>query len=206
MPASDMRCSLRAKTSGRRFVFGEVSESNVLYPLAKENRLVFPYTPTVQAGSTAEYDEYSYSQSAYKYPSYVKSYPKDILVSGDFTAQTVPEAEYLLAVMNFFKSIVKPYFGASNQRAGTPPAVILFDYLGELQFNSVPVVVKDYSFTLEPTVDYVYVEKFNSHVPTKLNISIALETYYNPKNLRDKFDLDKFREGKLFSGNNGGYI
>lgn len=206
MAVADMRCSLRAKESGVPFVFGERSESNVLFPLARVNRLVFPYTPTVQSGNTAEYDEYSYTQSAYKYPSYVKSYPKEILISGDFTAQTIPEAKYVLAVMHFFKSITKPYFGSSNQRAGTPPAILLLNYLGRLQFNDVPVIVKDYSFILEPNVDYVYVEDFDSYVPAKLNISITLETYYNPRALRDNFDLDKFREGKMFGNSNRGYI
>jgi len=197
--ANDLRCSLRAKSGGVENVFGARSESNILFPLAQQNRLYFPYTPTVQAGSTAEYDDYAFAQSAYKYPSYVKSYPKEILVSGDFTAQTVPEARYLLAVMHFFKSILKPYFGASSANAGTPPGIILFNYLGDQQFNDVPVIVKDYSYTLEPDVDYVYVEAFNSYVPTKLNISIALETYYNPRRIRDDFNLDDFREGKLFS-------
>lgn len=202
--ATDIRCSLSAKPKGSEFVFGPNSTDNVLYPLANAKRLTFPYTPTVQAGNTAEYNDYAYTQSAYKYPSFVKSYPKEILVSGDFTAQTIPEARYVLAVMHFFKSVTKPYFGATNQRAGTPPPVLLFNYLGQYQFNNVPVIVKDYSFTLEPNIDYVYIEDFDSYVPTKLNISIALDTYYNPKKLRDNFDLDLFRQGKLLIGK--GYI
>ena len=72
MSTTNRRCSLRAKSRDANFVFGEKTESNVMYPLALRERLVFPYTPTVQSGSTAEYDEYSFTQSAYKYPSYVK--------------------------------------------------------------------------------------------------------------------------------------
>tara|TARA_B100000929_G_scaffold291163_1_gene288557 strand:+ start:6382 stop:6993 length:612 start_codon:yes stop_codon:yes gene_type:complete len=200
MSTTNRRCSLRAKSRDANFVFGEKTESNVMYPLALRERLVFPYTPTVQSGSTAEYDEYSFTQSAYKYPSYVKSYPKEILVSGDFTAQTQSEARYLLAVMQFFKSVLKPYFGTSNERAGTPPGIILFNYLGNQQFYDVPVILKDYTYTLEPDVDYVYVETFETYVPTKVNISIALETYYNPRTLRNNFDLDEFREGRLYKG------
>lgn len=198
--STNRRCSLRAKSRGADFVFGPKTESNVMYPLALQEKLVFPYTPTVQAGSTAEYDEYSFTQSAYKYPSYVKSYPKEILVSGDFTAQTQSEARYLLAVMHFFRSVLKPYFGSSNERAGTPPGIILFNYLGNQQFKDVPVILKDYTYTLEPDVDYVFIESFETYVPTKINISIALETYYNPRQLRDEFDLDKFRTGELYKG------
>lgn len=202
MAVQDMRCSLRAKSSGAEIVFGSESDtSNVMRPLRLANRLVFPYTPTVQTGSTAEYDDYSVMQSAYKYPSFIKSYPKEILVSGDFTAQTETEARYVLAAMQFFKSIVKPYFGATDPRAGTPPAVVLFNYLGKHHFNDVPVIVKDYSYTLEPNVDYVYIEEFDSYVPTKITISVTLDTYYNPRTIRDKFNLDEFKTGKLY--NNG---
>jgi len=195
-PMTDMRCSLRAKGSGADIVFGPKGDpNNILSPLRQVNKLVFPYTPTIQTGNTAEYDEYSYAQSAFKYPSYVKSYPKEIMISGDFTAQTDLESKYMLAVMHFFKSITKPYFGISNQRAGSPPAVILFNYLGDQQFKDVPVIVKDYSYSLEPNVDYVFVESFNSYVPTKLNVSIVLESYFNPAIIRDNFDLDKFKTG-----------
>lgn len=195
----DMRCSLRAKQDGADIVFGPANDqNNILLPLRQVNRLVFPYTPTVQTGNTAEYDEYAVMQSAYKYPSFIKSYPKEILVSGDFTAQTKTEARYMLAVMHFFKSITRPYFGASNPRAGTPPAVVYFNYMGKHQFNDVPVIVKDSSYTLEPNVDYVYIEAFDSYVPTKLNMSITLDTYFNPKAIRDNFDLDEFKTGKLF--------
>ena len=122
---ADKRCSLRSKANGADFVFGPNEETNILFPLRRERKLVFPYTPTLQTGNVAEYDEYSVMQSAYKYPSYVKSYPKDITISADFTAQTVPEARYMLAAMHFFRSIPKPYFGSSHPRAGTPPAVII---------------------------------------------------------------------------------
>lgn len=196
----DMRCSIRAKSSGADIVFGSASDTeNVMRPLRLVKRLVFPYTPTVQTGSAAEYDDYSVMQSAFKYPSFIKSYPKEIVVSGDFTAQTMTEAKYVLAVMQFFKSIVKPYFGATDPRAGTPPAVVLFNYLGRHQFNDVPVVVKDYSYTLEPDADYVYISDFDSYVPTKLNISITLDTYFNPKVIRDEFNLDDFKTGKLYN-------
>ena len=203
---ADKRCTLRAKASGADIVFGPNEESNVLFPLRRERKLVFPYTPTVQAGNVAEYDEYSVTQSAFKYPSYVKSYPKDITVSADFTAQTIPEARYLLAAMHFFKAITKPYFGSSNPRAGTPPAIVLFNYLGQYHFNDVPVIVKDYSYMLEPNVDYVYIEDRDSYVPTKMSISLALETYYNPRLIRDEFDLDKFTSGEMYRGGYGGFI
>ena len=40
-------------------------------------------------------------------------------------------------------------------------------------------------------------------VPTHMNISIELETQYIPIKLRNQFNLDEFRSGKLV---NNGYI
>ena len=203
---SDIRCRISAKPSGRAVVYGPQTDSNILNPLYGKNGLTFPFTPTVQFGGVAEYEEYSFTHSIYKYNAFTKSYPTEISVNGDFTAQTVEEARYLLAVMHFLKSSIKSYFGTSNTtRAGTPPPVLLFNYLGENQFKNIPVVIKNYNYTLEPNVDYVPVVFNNntSWVPTKINILITLDTYYNPNTLRDKFNLDSFLQGKLLNGTDG---
>ena len=43
----------------------------------------------------------------------------------------------------------------------------------------------------------------DTYVPAKVTITITLDTYYTPDNLRDEFNLDDFREGKLLDK---GYI
>lgn len=209
---ADIRCRISAKPGGAPIIYGENTPSNILQPLYKKNGLVFPFTPTVQTGGTAEYEEYTFTHSIYKYNAYTKSMPNEIVINGDFTAQTQDEAKYLLAVMHFLKSATKSYFGSSNTRSGTPPPVLMFNYLGENQFKNVPVIIKNFNYTLEPGVDYVPVllggdENKKSWVPTKVNIMITVDTYYNPKTLRDTFDLDKFLTGELLGGPNGeGYI
>jgi hypothetical protein len=131
---------------------------------------------------------------------------------------------YLLAVLQFFRSVTKSYFGINPyNKAGTPPPTLVFNYLGDYQFNNVPVVIKDFSYTLPADIDYVPVNTVDNlaysdnvgvslpagknggytWVPTHLTVSLEMDTQYIPIKLRNEFNLDEFRQGKLI---NKGYI
>jgi hypothetical protein len=225
----DYRCTIRAKDPDGLYVFGVASSK--IKPKAKKDadenalgdttsraglmslfhlinhRVIFPFTPTVTIGGNAEYDEYAFTHTNYKYHAFDRSAPDDIQVIGVFTAQTPKEAEYLLAVMHFLRTLTKSFFGKGNDEAsilpGTPPPVMLFNYMGKYQFNDVPVVLSNYSFILEPDIDYVDVNSRDTRVPSEVTITINLKPYYNPKQLRDEFDLESFRRGGLITK---GYI
>lgn len=195
---STQQCYITSRPSGADILFGEEAETNVMYPLRRSRMLVFPLTPIVDFGGSAEYSEYTFAQSNYKYPSYERSAISEISIIAPFVAQTDREAKYLLAVMQFVKSASKSNFGTTDDRAGTPPPVMLFNYLGRHQFNNVPVVLKSYRYNLRNDIDYVYIEDFETYVPTKVEIEMIFEVYYNPKTLRDQFNLDDFRTGALY--------
>lgn len=202
---------------------GAIPQENLLYPLYKTNGVLFPYRPSVSTGSVADYDQSTFIQTNYSYNAYVRSYPKPISISAEFTAQTNDEALYLLAVLHFFRAVTKSYFGINPYpKAGTPPPVLLFNYMGQYQFNNVPVVVKSFDYTYEANVDYVTVYTGNSsgytngvslpgsgitpgftQVPTHLTVNVNLDTQYSPIKMRDNFNLDEFRSGKLITG---GYV
>ena len=150
MTSYDHRARLQPKNINRaEEVLGENDDSNILYPLYSTNGVILPYTPSITMGFTAEYDATPFVHTNYNYNAYVRSYPKDIGITSEFTAQTNDEALYLLAVMHFFRSVTKSYFGVNPyNKAGTPPPVLLFSYLGEHQFNRVPVIVKSFDYTL----------------------------------------------------------
>lgn len=222
MSQFDYRARLKPKPDGMSYVFGDDEDSNILKPLIDQGgALVFPYTPTVLFSGNAEYDQYGFTHSIYPSKSYVKSAPSEIQLTADFTAQSDREAAHTLASMHFFKSVTKSYFGGQSQsaieRAGTPPPVILFDYMGEYMFKDIPVVVSNFSFTLEPDVDYVPVtfrrgnttRDLATYVPSRMNIAVTLEIVYNTKVIRNEFDLDKFRKGGYVyggKGRTGGFI
>lgn len=205
-------------------VLGPRDPSNILFPLWATRGVIFPYTPSVSTGSTAEYDPSSFIQTNYGYNAYVSSHPKPISISAEFTAQTNDEALYLLSVIHFFRSVTKSYFGINPYaKAGTPPPTLLFNYLGDYQFNNVPVIVKNFEYTMPADIDYVAVntsgnQVFSSNigvnlpkgnnggftwVPTHITVSLDLDTQYIPIKTRNEFNLDDFRQGKLI---NKGYI
>lgn len=225
MPQQDFRARLQPKSSGAAMdILGPRDSSNLLYPLYSTNGVLFPYTPSISTGNVADYDPSSFIHSNYGYNAYVRSYPKPISISAEFTAQSNDEALYLLAVIHFFRAVTKSYFGINPyNKAGTPPPVLIFNYLGQYQFNNVPVLVKNFDYTYEANIDYVPVYTGSnvnysanigvqlpttdssgySYVPTHLTVSLELDTQYTPIDLRNKFNLDEFRSGKLY---NKGYI
>lgn len=223
MPQQDFRARLQAKPFGTEDILGPQNQSNILFPLWSTRGVLFPYTPSVSTGNVADYDPSAFIHTNYGYNAYIRSYPKPISMSAIFTAQTTEEALYLLAVLHFFRSVTKMYFGINPyNKAGTPPPTLVFNYLGEYQFNNVPVIVKSVDYTYEPNVDYVPVNTSGyggrgsttvmlppgssdgySYVPTHMTINIEMDTQYVPITMRNEFDLDKFRTGGLI---NKGYI
>ena len=225
MPQQDFRARLQPKNSASALdILGPRDNSNLLYPLYSTNGVLFPYTPSVTTGNVVDYDPSSFIHSNYGYNAYIRSYPKPIGITAEFTAQSNDEALYLLAVLHFFRSVTKSYFGINPyNKAGTPPPVLIFNYLGQYQFNNVPVVIKNFDYTYDAKLDYVPVYTGSSvdysgnigvslsttdsdgysYVPTHLSVSLELDTQYIPIDLRNEFNLDAFRSGKLY---NKGYI
>jgi hypothetical protein len=219
MPQQDPRARLSPKNiDNARTILGPRDKSNILFPLYSTGGVLFPYTPTITSGMVAEYDQTPFTHSIYGFNAYMRSYPKPIGITAEFTAQTYDEALYLLAVIHFFRSVTKSYFGINPyDRAGTPPPVLKFNYLGEYQYNNIPVIVKNFDFTYDANIDYVAINTTNNlifsndigvskpavnkggytWVPTHMTVSLELDTQYTPIYLRDQFNLDQFRQGNL---------
>jgi hypothetical protein len=192
--------------AGKTEVLGPAyCDENILAPLWKTRGVVWPYTPDIMFGASAEYNNFHFTHSNYPYQNYVKSMPAEITVVGMFTAQTVSEARYVLAVIHFLRAMTMIEFGdeaAKAGRAGTPPPVLRFNYMGDHQFNNVPVVVSTVNYQLERDIDYVSVPGPNnttSYVPTSLNMTVTLLVQQNPSKVRKEFDLAKFKTGDLLS-------
>jgi len=224
MSNQDQRARLQPKSLDNEEVLGPRDPTNILFPLWSTRGVLFPYTPSVATGNVVEYDPSSFIHSNYGYNAYVRSYPKPISISAEFTAQSNDEAIYLLAVISFFRSVTKSYFGVNPyEKAGTPPPTLIFNYLGDYQFNNVPVIVKNFEYTYEADIDYIPISTANNQifssnigvnlpignnggftwVPTHLKVQLDLDTQYIPIKMRNEFNLDKFRQGKLL---NKGYI
>jgi hypothetical protein len=126
----------------------------ILAPLKAQGGVIFPYTPSISTGYKANYSSYDLTHSNYKGYYYQSSAVDAVTLSCPFTAQSTVEAEYLLAVIHFFKSVTKMFYGQDTER-GTPPPLVYLTGLGEYQFNEHPCVVQSFTYELPTDVDYI---------------------------------------------------
>ena len=130
--------------------------SHILYPLYNTKGVIFPYTPTIQTGYRATYEPADIPHTNYKSYFYKNSSVDDVTITADFTAQDSEEASYLLAVIHFFKSATKMFYGQDKEpRAGTPPPLIYLSGFGAYQFDNHPMVISSFTYALPNDVDYV---------------------------------------------------
>lgn len=128
----------------------------ILQPLAATKGVVFPYTPTIQVNYSANYNPIDLTHSNYKVQQYTNSSVGDVTITCDFTAQDVYEARYLLAVIHFFKTMTKMFYGQDEYPIrGTPPPLCYIYGLGGYQFSAHPLGITSFNYSLPNDVDYI---------------------------------------------------
>ena len=151
----DWRVRLRLAPNARYLYMDENAKKGVLAPLAASNGVVFPYMPTIQTTYNASYDSVELTHSNYRGQFYKSSYVGDVQITGVFTAQDTAEANYLLAVIHFFRSVTKMFYGAKDPLRGAPPPLVYLIGLGQYQFNNQPCVVKTFNYSMPNDCDYI---------------------------------------------------
>jgi hypothetical protein len=156
-PASgDWRVRLRlAPNATYLYKDKDVLKGSILAPLAASEGVVFPYMPTIQTTYNADYDSVELTHSNYRGQFYKSSYVGDVSITGIFTAQDTAEANYLLAVIHFFRSVTKMFYGAKDPLRGAPPPLVYLIGLGQYQFNNQPCVVKTFNYSMPNDCDYI---------------------------------------------------
>jgi len=128
----------------------------ILGPLAATNGVIFPYTPDIQITYAANYETFKPVHSNYTVYQYQNSAVDQISINCTFTAQDTSEALYLLAVIHFFRSVTKMFYGQDqNPKPGTPPPLCYLYGLGTFQFNNHPLVISNFTYSLPTDVDYI---------------------------------------------------
>jgi hypothetical protein len=135
----------------------------LLRPLAASDGVIFPYVPQIQTNYVANYDSYNLTHSNYRGYFYKSSNVGDIQITAKFTAQDTREAEYLLAVIHFFRSVTKMFYGKDALRGAPPPFVELSGY-GQFQFNNHPCLVQQFNYNLPDGVDYIRINPNNQGI------------------------------------------
>lgn len=141
----------------------------ILAPL-REKGVIFPYTPQIETQYTARYDSYDLIHSNYRGYFYKNSAVNEISVRGTFTAQDTVEAQYLLAVIHFFRSVTKMFYGKDPQ-AGTPPPLVYASGYGPYQFNDHACLVSNFTYSLPSDVDYI-----RADAPNQIGVNLENRT------------------------------
>ena len=151
----DWRVKLRlAENANYLYRDPALNEQGILWPLAITNGVIFPYTPQISTTYNASYTDQALTHSNYKGYFYQSSHVGEISIQAQFTAQDTSEANYLLAVIHFFRSATKMFYGQDAQR-GSPPPLVFLQGLGEMQFNLHPCVISTFQYSLPSDVDYI---------------------------------------------------
>ena len=129
-------------------------DPGILQPLKVTDGVIFPYTPTIDVAYNAVYQQQDFPHSNYKGYYYQSSNQGAVGLSCMFTAQDSAEANYLLAVIHFFRSATRMFYGQDAQR-GAPPPLVYLTGLGQYQFNDHPCVLQQFNYRLPADVDYV---------------------------------------------------
>lgn len=156
----------RAGTDDWRFKISLLPGSDVLYkdpagdpysimgPLLFTDGVIFPYTPNVLVNYRANYEKIAPTHSNYPTYFYQNSEVSDVQINATFTAQSTEEADYMMAMIQFFRSVTKMFYG-QDQNRGTPPPLVEVTGLGPDQFQFNKALITQFNYSLPDNVDYV---------------------------------------------------
>jgi hypothetical protein len=173
----------------------------ILEPLKVTDGIVFPYMPKIETNYKAEYDTYNLTHSNYRGYFYKGSYTDTVNLTATFTAQDSAEATYLLAVIHFFKSITKMFYGQDAER-GAPPPMVYLTGLGQYQFSAHPCVVNNFQLNLPNDVDYIRARSVNINGANLLTRRTKQDLPTNPvsgavQRLQNLFSSQRINKGAI---------
>ncbi len=178
-----------------------------LGPLSATGGIIFPYTPTVFLQHNANYSASQLTHSNYDHPTFDSHNVGTIQVTGQFTANTNAEADYMRAVLHFFRVVTKMFFGQDvDPIAGTPPPICRFSSHGKYVLTNVPVVVESFSMELPNGVDYIRTSDGESMMPSSTIVTANLKPTYTRLSTTNEFGLRKFANGDFLLTRNRGFI
>jgi len=195
-------------------------KDNLLQPLAKTDfKFVFPYTPTVLVGQSANWNPLQPVHTNYPFYSYENSRVDQMTITGDFYVQNEFEAKYWVAAVHYLRSMTKMAYGRSPNRGQPPPVVYLNGY-GDFTFNNVPVIITSFQFDLKRDIDYISTELKGGEnfdigdgeqgrvsgkyawAPSESLFTIGVVPQYS-RTKQARFNLNKFIKGDHTLGGDG---
>ena len=201
------------------------SPNDVLWPLASEGGVIFPLTPSIIIQHAASYNAMSLTHSNYPFYAYGHSEVPSFTVTGEFPVQNFEDAQYWVAMLHFFRSVTKMFFGGANDALkGNPPPILQLNGYGSYVFNNVPVVVTNFNVDMRADVDYICTtqnprvgsgsvnlsalyndlnpgvisnpDRNNTWAPALSTVTLQLQPVYSRESIK-KFNMRDFVNGRL---------
>jgi len=197
------------------------SNNPILSPLADSGGVIFPITPGIIINHTASYSPLNMPHSNYPHYAYNHSEVPSFTITAEFPVQNSDDARYWVAMLHFFRSVTKMFFGGEDAFKGNPPPILHLSGYGDHVFNNVPVVVTGFSIDMRSDVDYICTQqqttprinvdkKFivdpglnKSWAPTLSTSTVQLQPIYSRDSVK-KFSLQKFAYGSIDDNSNNG--
>ena len=213
--ASDHRVRLKAMSGQAETIYGPDDPTNILQPLHYTDGLLFPYTPTIQFNQDVDYKSLELVHANGESYAYSRTPSVSLSVTGKFSIQNPVEGRFALAAIHFLRVASKMYFGEKDYggegelgRAGLPPPTLIFEGLGDYMFNSLKVILRNHTYSIDETAHLVRVPIRGAggsvRLPSLFTISLSLTVINTPTQMREEFSIDEFRTGALMG--KGGWI
>lgn len=184
--------------------------SEILSPLKNsQNKMIFPFTPTIILGHSANYSTITPTHSNYPFYAYQNSQVDTITINGDFFTENEDDARYWLACIHFLRTMTKMFYGDGDNNGKPPPMSRLNGY-GKYVMNNVPVLITSFTTDLPADVDYIPCTipandgPSENYVPTQSTITVQVAPNYARRSVAG-FNLQDFANGTLV-GKDQGFI
>lgn len=218
----DWRVSLSVPPRIQEYMAG----GSLLDPLIKTDmKLVFPFTPTVLVGHSANYNPMQPVQTNYPYYAYENSRVDQMTITADFYVQNEFEAKYWVAAIHYLRTMTKMTYGKGPDK-GQPPPICYLNGYGDYTFNNVPVIITNFQFDLKREIDYISTglstsapgtekprvpdavagtqQSYEGYAwaPSESLITVGISPQYS-RTQQSKFNLKQFVKGKNTLGGDG---
>jgi hypothetical protein len=201
--ASDWRVSISVPEI---FIAGP-NAGQILSPLAGTgNRMIFPFTPTVLIGHSANYSQVHPLHTNFPYNAYENSQVDNYTITGEYLNETTEDAQYFIACVHFLRTATKMFYGDSGQEAllGQPPVVCRLNGYGPHVLNNIPVLITNFTTDLPADVDYIktVVDGKENYVPAQATITVTLAPQYARRS-QARFSLTDYASGRHIGQDEG---
>ena len=191
-------------------------------------------TPSIIIQHAASYNAMAVTHNNYPFYAYASSEVPSFTITGEFPVQNYEDAQYWVAMLHFFRSVTKMFFGGDDALKGNPPPILQLNGYGNHVFNNVPVVVTNFNVDMRADVDYICTtqntrageggvnlqalyndlnpglvsnpDNNSTWAPALSTVTLQLQPIYSRESVK-KFSMRDFVNGNLSGGGNRvGYI